>query len=185
MNLLGFHLLVGPLNVQMILLIFIMFAGFSFILGLRLTGRVARIKPAEALSQVSDVMAAQQSTFKFPFFFGKPYWWLASRTIRRSWYMAIQSITFLGVVIALMTVIVVGGIVAEETALNYFQRAVGTDVVLVAKTEMAEHYEQLLDRFLQPSQSESFNYLNDSYAIPDSVISAIQEISGVIEADPG
>ncbi len=122
MNLLGFHLLVGPLNVQMILLIFIMFAGFSFILGLRLTGRVARIKPAEALSQVSDVMAAQQSTFKLPFLFGKSLTVrIASRTLRRRWSMTIQSITCLGVVIALMTVIVVGGIVAEETTLATFR----------------------------------------------------------------
>jgi ABC-type antimicrobial peptide transport system permease subunit len=185
MNLLGFHLSVSPPNVQMILLIFVLFAGFSFILGLRLTGRVARIKPAEALSQVSDVMAAQQSNFKLPFLFDMGLTArIASRTLRRRWSMTTRSITCLSVVIALLTLIVVGGIIAKETMQSYIQRAVGTNVVLVAKTEMAEHYEQLLDRFLQSSQSESFDYLNESYTIPDSVISAVQGISGVTKADP-
>jgi ABC-type antimicrobial peptide transport system permease subunit len=185
MNLLGFHLSVSPPNVEMILLIFVLFAGFSFVLGLRLTGRVARIKPAEALSQVSDVVAAQQSTFRLPFLFGKGLTArIASRTLRRRWSITTRSITCLSVVIALLTVIVVGGIVAEETMQSYIQRAVGTNVVLVAKTEMAAHYEQLLDRFLQSSQSASFDYLNESYTIPDSVISAVQGINGVIKADP-
>jgi ABC-type antimicrobial peptide transport system permease subunit len=185
MNFLGFHLSISSPNVQTVFLVFLLFAGFSFVLGLQLTGRAARVKPAEALSQVSDVAAAQRSTFKLPFSFGKGLTVrISSRTLRRRWSMTVRSIVCLGVVMALMTVIVVGGVVAEETMLSYVQRAVGTDVVLVAKTRMAEHYEQLLDKFLQSSQSEPLDYLNESYVIPDSIISKVQAIEGVIKADP-
>jgi hypothetical protein len=84
----------------------------------------------------------------------------------------------------LMTVIVIGGIVSKETMLSYIQRAVGRNVVLVAKAEMAERYESLLERFIQSNQSEPFDYLNAEYAIPISIISKIQNISGVIKVDP-
>ena len=185
MNYMGFRLSMGSLNVQMVLLIFSLFVGFSFILGLRLTARAARVKPAEALTQVSDVMAAQQSNFKLPFLFGKSLTArIAFRTLRRRWSMTIRSITCLGAVMVLMTVIVVGGIVSEETMLSYVQRAVGRNVVLVAKAEMAERYESLLEKFLQSNQSEPFDYLNAEYAIPSSIISKIQNISGVIKVDP-
>jgi ABC-type antimicrobial peptide transport system permease subunit len=185
MNLLGFHLQMSSLPVQMILLILILFFGLSFVLGLQLTGRAARVKPAEALSQVSDVMAAQQSTSKLPSLFGKSLTVrIAYRTLRVRWSMTARSITCLAVVMALMTVIVVGGIVAQETMVSYVQRAVGTNVVLVASKEMATYYEHLLDKFLQSSQSEPLDYLNESYTIPNSVISEIQGISGVIKADP-
>jgi len=185
MNFLGFHLSIGSLDVQMILLIFILFAGFSFVLGLRLTARAARVKPTEALSQVSDTTANQESTFKVPFLFGKSLTaHIAFRTLSRKWSMTGRSIACLSVVMALMTVIVVGGIVADETMLSYVQRAVGTDVVLIAKPDMAEHYEHLLNRFLQSSQSGSLDYLNESYAVPDFVISEVQGINGVVKADP-
>ncbi len=185
MNYMGFRLSMGSLNVQMVLLIFSLFVGFSFVLGLRLTARAARVKPAEALTQVSDVIAAQQSNFKLPFLFGKSLTArIAFRTLRRRWSMTIRSITCLGAVMVLMTVIVVGGIVSEETMLSYVQRAVGRNVVLVAKAEMAERYESLLEKFLQSNQSEPFDYLNAEYAIPSSIISKIQNISGVIKVDP-
>jgi ABC-type antimicrobial peptide transport system permease subunit len=185
MEFLGFHLSIGPPNVQMVLLVFFLFAVFSFVLGLQLIGRATRVKPAEALSQISDVMAAQQSTFKLPSLFGKGLTVrISSRILRRRWSMTVRSIACLGVVMALMTVIVVGGIVAEETMLSYVQRAVGTNVVLVAKSEMAEYYEHLLDNFLQSSQTEPLNYLNASYMIPDSIISKVQGIGGVIKTDP-
>ena len=185
MNFIGFSLSMGSLNLQMVLLIFSLFIGFSFVLGLRLTARVARVKPAEALTQFSDVIAAQQSNFRLPILFGKSLTArIAFRTLRRRWSMTIRSITCLSVVMVLMTVIVVGGIVSEETMLSYVQRAVGRNVVLVAKVEMAERYESLLERFLQLNQSEPFDYLNAEYAIPISIISKIQNISGVIKVDP-
>jgi len=185
MNFMGFHLSIGSFNVQMVLLIFSLFVGFSFVLGLRLTARAARVKPAEALTQVSDVAAVQQSNFKLPFLFGKSLTALiVFRTLRRRWSMTVRSITCLGAVMVLMTVIVVGGIVSEETMLSYVQRAVGTNVVLVAKAEMAERYESLLERFLQSNQSGSFDYLDAEYAIPSSIITEIQGISGVVKVDP-
>ena len=185
MNFIGFSLSMGSLNLQMVLLIFSLFIGFSFVLGLRLTARVARVKPAEALTQVSDVIAAQQSNFRLPILLGKSLTArIAFRTLRRRWSMTIRSITCLSVVMVLMTVIVIGGIVSEETMLSYVQRAVGRNVVLVAKAKMAERYESLLETFLQSNQSEPFDYLNAEYAIPISIISKIQNISGVIKVDP-
>jgi len=185
MNYLGFHVSVSSFNVQMVLLIFALFAGFSFILSLQLTGKVARVKPAEALSQVSDSTSDQKSSLKLPFLFGRSLTArIALRTLSRRWSMTARSITCLDVVMALMTIIVVGGMVAQDSMFSYVQRAVGTNVVLVAKPEMAERYEQLLDRFLQSSQIEPMDYLNESFAVPGSVVSAIQGIHGVVKVDP-
>ena len=185
MNLLGFNLSTGFFDAQMVLLIFSLFVTFSFVLGLRLTARAARIKPAEALAQASDVTEARQSNLGSLSRFGRKLTVrIAFRTLSRRWSMTARSVTCLGVVMVLMTVIVVGGIVAEETMLSYVQRAVGTNVVLVAKAEVAERYEGLLERFLQSNTSGSFDYLSAEYAVPSSAITEIQNVSGVMKVDP-
>ncbi|MBS7614199.1 hypothetical protein KEJ18_00430 [Candidatus Bathyarchaeota archaeon] len=185
MNYMGFPVSMSPLNLQMVLLIFALFVGFSFILSLRLVGRVARVKPAEALTQVSDLTTTQKSTLRLPFLLGKILTArIALRTLSRRWFTTARSITCLDVIIVLMIIIVIGGIVAEETMFSYIQRAVGTNVVLVAKTEIAERYEQLLDRFLQIGHLELMDYLNENFAVPSSVIAGIQGIQGVLKVDP-
>lgn len=185
MNLLGFNLPTSSFDLQAVLLIFSLFAGFSFILGLRLTARAARVKPAEALAQASDATEARQSNLGSLFFHSKNLSArVAFRTLGRRWSMTVRSVTCLSVVMVLISVIVVGGIVAEETMLSYVQRAVGTNVVLVARAEVAERYVDLLERFLQSNMSGSFDYLNAEYAIPSSVLAEVQGVSGVAKVDP-
>lgn len=150
MNCLGFNLSTSIFDPLMVLLIFSAFAAFSFVLGLRLTARAARIKPTDALAQTSDMTEARQSNLGASFLLGRGLSVrIAFRTLNRRWSMTARSVMCLGVVMVLMTVIVVGGVVAEETMVSYVQRAVGANVVLVAKAEVAERYVSLLERFLQ------------------------------------
>lgn len=185
MNCLGFNLSTSIFDPLMVLLIFSAFAAFSFVLGLRLTARAARIKPTDALAQTSDMTEARQSNLGASFLLGRGLSVrIAFRTLNRRWSMTARSVMCLGVVMVLMTVIVVGGVVAEETMVSYVQRAVGANVVLVAKAEVAERYVSLLERFLQSNTSGSFDYLNAEYAIPSSALAEVQNVSGAAKVDP-
>ncbi|MEM2888317.1 MAG: FtsX-like permease family protein [Candidatus Bathyarchaeia archaeon] len=181
----GFRISVCPLNWQMILLIFTSFAVFSFVLCLRLTGRLARIKPVGALSNVSGDSSRQRSNLRALPIFGRSLTArIALRSLGRRWPMTVRVIACLDVVMVLVTIIVVGGLVAEETMLSYVQRAVGSDVVLIAKPEVAEYYERLLNKFLQSDDTEFLGFLNEDYAIPSFVVSEIMGIQGVAKVDP-
>lgn len=185
MNCFGFQISMNPFNWQMILLIFVSFAVFSFILSLRLTGRIARIKPVEALSQVSEDPSKQRSSLRTLPIFGRSIAArIALRSLDRRWPMTVRVITCLDVIMVLLTIIVVGGLVAEETMLSYVQRAVGANVVLVAKPELADWYEQLLSRFLQSNGTEPFSYLNEDYVISGSIVSEIKGVQSVVKVDP-
>jgi ABC-type antimicrobial peptide transport system permease subunit len=181
---LGYQFAAESPDVLLLLFLFASYATITFILGIRHVARVARLEPAKALSPLFATKAANQPGFRLPVPFGRSFTArIALRNLGRRRSMSIRSVACLAAVTVLMTVIVVGGMVAKETMLSYVDRAVGTDVVLVAEAEMASHYEVLLDRFLKIGENVSFDYLNEKYAIPASVVSKLGEIDGVLKVD--
>jgi ABC-type antimicrobial peptide transport system permease subunit len=184
LELLGYQSTPAPLDMLLLLVIFASYAVLTFILGIRHIARVAHLAPAKALSPLFAAKATNKPAFRLQVPFSRSFTEkIASRNIGRRSSMSIRSIACLAAVTALMTVIVVGGIVSEETMLSYVDRAVGTSVVLVAEADMASHYEGLLDRFLRTGQNVSLNYFDAKYAIPSSLISEFGKINGILKVD--
>ena len=185
MNLLGFGISAKPLNLLLVVLVFFSFAFIFYIVGLRRIVKASGIEPARALSPLTVWKTTHQSALRFPVSFGKSFVAkMASRVLGRRRSATLQYVACLSVVMALTTLAVVGGIVADETTQSYVQRAVGRDVILVAEPEMAEHYENLLLNFAGPGQTEEIDYLEERYSIPSSAVSKISNIDGVVKVDP-
>jgi len=185
MNLLGFGISAKPLNVLLVVLVFFSFAFIFYIVGLRRIVKASRIEPARALSPLTVWRTTHRSALRFPFSFGKSFAAkMAFRVLGRRRSSTLQYLACLSVVATLTTLAVVGGIVADETMQSYVQRAIGTDAVLVAEPQMADHYEKLLLSFAETGQTEEIDYLEGRYAIPNSTVSMISGIDGVVKAVP-
>ncbi|MDH5794697.1 MAG: ABC transporter permease [Candidatus Bathyarchaeota archaeon] len=185
MNLLGFSISAKPLNPMLVVLVFFAFFFIFYIVGLRRVVKASGIEPVRALSPLTVWKTAQRSTFGFPVSLGKRFVVsMASRVLGRRRSATIQYIACLSLVVALTTLAVVGGIVADETMQSYVERAVGKDAMLIAEPEMAEHYESLLLKFLGASQAKEISYLDQRYAVSDSVVSRISDIDGIVKVEP-
>jgi len=185
MNLLGFSISAKPLNLMLVVLVFFAFFSIFYIVGLRRVVKASGIEPVRALSPLTVWKTAQRSAFGFPVSLGKRFVVsMASRVLGRRRSATIQYIACLSLVVALTTLAVVGGIVADETMQSYVDRAVGKDAMLIAEPEMADHYESLLLKFLGASQAKEISYLDQRYAVSDSVVSRISDIGGIVKVEP-
>jgi len=187
MNLLGFRISAKPLNPWSIILIFFSFAFTSYILGMRRIAKAAEMEPTKALSPIFIWKTVQRPTLRLPVpFRGGFTAKMALRDLDRRRPTTLQSVACLSAIMTLITLALVGGIVANETTQIYVERAIGRDVVLVAEARMAEHYGNLLEKFYsfgQKGQMEQIDYLDEKYVIPSSVISDLGEIDGVVNVD--
>jgi ABC-type antimicrobial peptide transport system permease subunit len=64
----------------------------------------------------------------------------------------------------------VGGLVASDTTVDYLERAVGRDVVLVAHEDLVEQYAAGLRRFHTTASMATMDYLNPAFALPRSLL---------------
>jgi len=181
---LGFSISQRPLNLWMILLIFFIFLVASHILGIQPIIKAIRVKPAEALSPL----------YSFGTTLGKPgkpassklglALKIAYRALMRRKSATRRAIICLAAVLTLTTVAIAGGIIASQTTQSYVERAVGRDIVVVGHSDLTSHYVNLLSQFFEANDTESINYLEQIYCIPESLISELSNISGVLKADP-
>jgi len=184
LNALGFPIPQKPLNLWIILLIFLAFALFSHLFGVRPIRRALRVKPAEALSPLfqfgtaSEAVGPAFSRFGFTFK-------IAYRSVTRRRSLTLQALICLSVVLTLTTTTVAGGIIANETTRSYVERAVGRDIILVGHQDMCEQYVKLLSRFFEAQQPmEQIDYLNPKYLISESLIWRLENnVSGVLTVD--
>jgi ABC-type antimicrobial peptide transport system permease subunit len=83
----------------------------------------------------------------------------------------------------LATVTITGGIVAHQTTASYVERAIGRNIVVVGHPTMTDRYVNLLSRFFEDKELEQIDYLDLEFVISGSLVSKIEEISGVIAVD--
>ncbi len=185
MNVLGFSFTMNFSNPLLIILIVFSFAFSFYILGMRKIVSSTRIEPAKALSPLFSLKTVRPSGSGFPLSFGKGFIAkVASRDLSRRRSMTLQIVACLSAIMVLTTLAVVGGVVANETMQSYVERAVGREVLLIAETRMAEHYESLLRTYVGDSATDKVSYLDGEYVIPVRVIEEITAIEGVVKVDP-
>jgi len=185
MNLLGFPISAKPADPWQVILIAGSLAFVLYVIAVRRIVKAAGIEPVKALSPPITPKASRQPAFRLASLLGGSFAAkVAFRDLGRRRSMTIQSLACLSVIMGLMTLVVVGGTVASETMQRYAERAIGRNIVLVAEPEVAGHYERLLEKFLEAGPAEQIDGLNESYIIPDSIISQLRGIDGIAIVDP-
>ncbi len=183
LNTVGFHTQPRPINPWMLVLIFFLFASLSLILGMRQLIKTIRIKPVDALSQIFPLKTTYRSGLWIPSKLGFTVK-MSLRSLLRRRSQTVQVVACLSIILTLMTLSICGGIVAKETTQKYIESAVGRNVILIAEAEMAEQYINLLSRFFEPKQARTINYLDQKYIVPDSFMSSLTRIHGILKIDP-
>ncbi len=185
MNFFGYKISTNPVNPWTIMLSFFSFFLVFYVLGMRRIAKMARIETVKALSPLFVWKTMPKSNLKLP----RPFYemFLAKLVIRnmgRRRSFTVQTLSCLAVILALLTLTVAGGITANETTQSYVERAVGKNTMLVAYPEMAEHFQGLLNRFIEPNTVKEIEYLDERYVIHDSAVSMIVGIEGIVKVDP-
>jgi len=168
---------------ELSIIIFITFVIISHIFGVRPIVKAIRVRPAEALSPLYSFGTipelSRYSPSKLGFTFKMAY-----RSLLRRRLPTQQAIICLAAVLALVSVTIVGGVIANQTTQNYVRRAIGENVVLISHPDVSEQYVKFLSQFFEAKETGSINYLNPNYAISETLVSRLSIIPGVQKADP-
>ncbi len=181
---LGFSIQQRPLDWWLIILIFFVFVVASHILGIQPIARAIRVKAAEALSPLYSFGTAPIELGKPAFSKPSLSFRLAYRALARRKSATRRAIICLAAVLTLTTVTIAGGMIASQTTQGYVERAVGRDVIIVGHPDLARHYAKLLSKFFETEVIEPINYFDYGYSVPESLVSELRNIPGILIVDP-
>jgi ABC-type antimicrobial peptide transport system permease subunit len=190
-GLLFINLLTG-LNIQLevpaleLLGVFGFLVIFSVIFGHRSVVSAVRHSVIDTLSpQVQDItLLRSQGWFASKTTKPGSTFRVAFRNTRRTRRFALRLETCIFISMILTTSITVGGILANQTSVNYINRALNDQLVFVGNSQMWIQYSSLVGFEPSPSYNSSFKYLNSQYEINDSVVNQIAALPGVLGVDP-
>lgn len=184
-------LLVG-LNIQLaiptleLLLILGLLVALSVVFGHRYVARAVRLPISEVFSpEIHDIELLRSqgwlaNRISKP---GSPLR-VAFRNVRRTRRFALRVATCIFLSMALTTSITLGGVVADQTTLNYANRAFNDQFIFVGHQDMWVQYSSLIGFQASPKYNSSFNYLNPLYRINDSIVQQVASLPGVLAVDP-
>jgi len=184
---LGIFTIVDPSFISNInwLSIFLVFLGFfvlSHLFGARPIVRAIQMKPAYALSPSHLFSATTEFSGKSLSRLGLTFR-VAFRSLMRRALPTRSIFLCLTMILALVTVTVVGGFVASETTANYLDRAVGRDVVLVAHKDLVEQYATALRQFHKTESIAAIDYLSQEYSMPEPFILQLSSVPNVANSE--
>lgn len=171
------------IDFQVLIVTFLVFFVFSLVVGAKPIFDTSKMKPAEAISPAyyvglskesrSRVLSKSRFTMK-----------VALRGIIRHRSSTIKIVLCLSSVFTLVTVAIAGGLIAEETTQSWVQRAVGSNVVLVAHGDVCKTYQKLLESFFSGNADVQFNYSGSTYELSDSFLNQLRNLEGSTGVDP-
>ena len=170
------------LNLGAILVVSVVLIIFSHIFGALPIRKASKAKPIEAMSHIYELGTTVGLGKKIHSRFGFTLK-IAYRNLVRRKSATIQAIICLTLVLTLTTVTIVGGMIANQTTASYVERAIGRNIVIVGHPTLTEHYLRLLSQFFEKTELDQIDYLNSEFLIPESVITNLEQIQGVHEAD--
>ena len=182
LNLSGFSIS-QALNIQAIALVSVIIIVFAHIFGALPIRKASKVKPADSMSTVyklgTDVNLGKNMTSKLGVTFK-----VAFRSLLRRKTVTTQAIICLTVILMLTTVAIAGGMVTNQTTVNYVERGIGKNVVIVGAPKLTSNYVGLLSSFFEESQVEQIDYLNQDFRIPESLVDELADVPGVLKVDP-
>jgi ABC-type antimicrobial peptide transport system permease subunit len=162
--------------------VFAAFFVFALVFGAKPLLNAAKMSPLKALSPIQYFGLGKGTALK-PLSQTGLTIRIASRSLFRRKSATLRIVIFLSVVFLLLTVSIAGGIIANDTSTSWVHKAIGKDVILVANSDMANQYVQLLRKFSGAKENLGFNYSNPNLAIPDTVIQQLNGTQGVATVD--
>ena len=159
-------------------IVFAVYFAFALIMGAKPLLDAARISPIKALSSVQYFGLAKETTLK-PLSRTGLTIRIASRSLFRRKSATVRIVIFLSVVFLLLTVSIAGGIIANDTSTSWIYAAMGRNTILVADSNMANQYTQLLLTFSGAKANANFNYSEPQLALSDEAVQQLSLIQGV------
>ncbi|MDG6222309.1 MAG: FtsX-like permease family protein [Candidatus Bathyarchaeota archaeon] len=170
------------LNIAAIILVGGISIIFSHFFGALPLKKAAKAKPLDAMSstyqQESNVSVGENFPSKLGFCLKVVY-----RNLVRRQSSTIQAIICLTAVFTLITVIIAGGLIANETTLSYVERAIGKNVVILGHSTVTGRYVDLLSELFESKPVEQLDYLDSKYAISEQFVGKLETIHGVTAVD--
>jgi ABC-type antimicrobial peptide transport system permease subunit len=164
-------------------LVFAVYFAFAIIMGAKPLLDAARISPIKALSPVQYFGLTKETKLK-PLSKTGLTIRIATRSLFRRKSATVRIVIFLSVVFLLLTVSIAGGIIANDTSTSWIYDAIGKNTILVADSNMANQYTQLLLTFSGAKANLNFNYSDPQFAITDQTIQQLSQIQGAKNVEP-
>ena len=174
----GFQILQKPVNFWLILLIFVLFFVLAVIFGVKPILDVTKVEPAKAISPTYHYGLSKEPGFRViskSSFTVK----IALRSLFRRKSATIRIILCLATVFTLVTVAIAGGIIADQTTKSWVEKAIGRDMILIAHKNMSDQYKLLLSKFHGAKEDLQFNYTEQEYLVPESLLNQLKTISSI------
>jgi ABC-type antimicrobial peptide transport system permease subunit len=178
----GFQIPQKAANPWLAILVFAVFFGLALIFGAKPIIDTTKIEPIKALSPAHYAGLSKEPGFTAMSRSGLTVR-MALRSLFRRKSATIRIVLCLSTVFTLVTVTVAGGIIADQTTKSWVERAIGRDTVLVAHRNMTTQYRMLLSKFYETTSDSQFDYTDEKYLIPDSLVNQLGSLSESITID--
>jgi ABC-type antimicrobial peptide transport system permease subunit len=180
---LGFQISQKPINLWLILLVFVIFFVLAIIFGAKPIFDATKVAPAKALSPVYYFGLSNESGFKVASKSGFTLK-IALRGLFRHKSATTRIILCLAAVFLLATVGIAGGLIANQTTENWIAQAIGRDTVLIAHKDLCSQYKLLQSKFYEPKENPAINYTDSRYLIPNDTLAQIALMPNITNIDP-
>jgi ABC-type antimicrobial peptide transport system permease subunit len=181
-NVFRFQAYQKPPNLWFVPLVFGVFLVLAVFFGAKPLVSAAKLSPTKALSSVQYFGMESESKFKPLSMLGLTLK-LSSRILFRRQASSVRIVILLSAVFVLLTVSICGGIVADGTTKSWVESAVGKDVIAIAQGDICTQYELLLSKFSGGVENADFNYQDERFAVPESILQQLNATPEIERVD--
>ncbi|MCW4005597.1 MAG: ABC transporter permease [Candidatus Bathyarchaeota archaeon] len=182
-NLGGFQVYNSAPNLWFVPLVFVVFFAFALFFGAKPLYNAARLSPIQALSPVQYFGLGKGNKMQ-PLSKTGITIHIATRSLFRRKSTTTRIVAFLSAVFLLLTVSIAGGIIANDTSTSWLYQATEKNSLLIADTNLANHYTQLMLTFSGNQATPDFNYTNPQLGIPDTALAELSAMPQIENLDP-
>lgn len=171
-----------PVGFLSIIEVFLIFFVLSLIIGGKTIFKATKVEPAKAISSTYYFGLDKGSGFK-TISGANLTIKIALRSMFRRKSATVRILACLTSVFFLLTISIAGGMIAWQTTGSWVERAIGKDLLLIAHKDIGSQYVSLLSKFYETNTSLAIDYANETYLIPQDLISQLGSISGKINME--
>jgi ABC-type antimicrobial peptide transport system permease subunit len=169
---LKFQVSQNPINFWIVLLVFALYFVLALIFGVKPILDTTKIEAAKALSPTYYLGISKEPGFKIVSKSALTIK-IALRSLFRRKLATIRILLCLTTVFILVTVVVAGGIIADQTTKSWVEKAIGRDIVVIAHQEMCNQYKLLLSKFHKAEEVSQFNYTDSKYLLSEELLNQL------------
>jgi ABC-type antimicrobial peptide transport system permease subunit len=166
------------------ILIFFAFFLLAFFFGLRPILKTAKLSALDALSPVTYFGLTEEAKYQ-PLSRRALTWRIALRSLYRRQAATVRIVFLLSTVFVLLTISVAGGIIAGDTSISSIEKPIGKDTLAIGQGAIIHQFKLEVEKFSQiVRENNDFNYSNQQYAIPGTLIEQLYNLHSVALVDP-